>query len=233
MKQLNIIEQEIAELEKEHNASGRKLEILRKAKASALKQQEEDQKVKDLKEIDGLVDAANAKLAETSIRFEHDQTLEAVLVKLDNSYLEEHLSTQRLDLKKISKFLDLFSSNVETIEKIFDTFDESGDSVRLNCDDQKLESIVFNIHGRDEDIKIIAKDDDRLTVELSKGIEYRSDTVSVVSGGIEYSFYMVDSYDSFYIDASVSDNCKISDFDKTFEKLLNKLDEAKVVEVNR
>lgn len=232
MKQLDIIEQEIAELEKEHNASGRKLEILRKTKASALKQQEEDQKVKDLKEIDGLVNDTNAKLSETSIRFEHDQTLEAVLVKLDDSYLEEHFSTQRPDLKKISKFLDLFSNNVKVIEKIFDTFDESGDSVRLNCDDQKLESIVFNIHGRDEDIKIIAKDDAHLTVELSKGIEYRSDAVSVVSGGIEYSFYMVDSYDSFYIDASVSAKCEIGKFDETFERLLNKLDEAEVDETD-
>ena len=232
-EQLDIIEQEIAELEKEHNASGRKLEILRKSKELALKQQEDDKRAESLKEIDDLVNDTNAKLSETSIRFEHDQTLEAVLVKLDDSYLEEHFSTQRPDLKKISEFLDLFSNNVKAIEKIFGTFDESGDSVRLNCEDQKLESIVFNIHGRDEDIKIIAKDDAHLTVELSKGIEYRSDTVSVVSGGIEYSFYMVDSYDSFYIDASVSDNCKISDFDKTFEKLLNKLDEAKVVEVNR
>ena len=232
MKQLDIIEQQIVELEKAKSESDKQLKLLRKAKASALKQQEEDKKVKGLKEIDDLVDAANAKLAETSIRFEHDQILEAVLVKLDDSYLEEHFSTQRLDLKKISKFLDLFSNNVETIEKIFDTFDESGDSIRINYDDQKFKSMIFNIHGRYEDIKILAKDDAHLTVELSKGIKYRSDTVSVMSGGIEYSFYMVDSYDSFYIDASVSAKCEIDKFDETFENLLNKLDKAEVVETD-
>lgn len=50
MKQLDIIEQEIAELERSKSESDKQLKRLRKAKALALKQQEEDKKVKGLKE---------------------------------------------------------------------------------------------------------------------------------------------------------------------------------------
>lgn len=227
---IDLIEEEIAKLEEEQRSNQSKLALLRKSKTAMLEQAEEDRKSADRLLLEELVNSANTKLADTSLQFENDQTLEAVLVKLDDYHLEEHFSTQHLNLKKVSKFLDLFSRNVKTIEKIFDTFDESGDFIRLDYDDQKFESLTFSIHGRDEDIKIVAKDDNCLTVELTKVIEYQSDKVSVMSGGIEYNFYMVDSYDSFYVDATVSDKCSINNFVKEFEHLSKKLDEAKIIE---
>ena len=231
MSNLSTIEEEIAKLEEEQRSNQNKLALLRKSKTAMLNQAEEDRKSADRLLLEELVNSANTKLADTSLQFENDQTLEAVLVKLDDSHLEEHFSTQRLDLKKISKFLDLFSRNVKTIEKIFDMFDESGDFIRIDYDDQKFESLTFEVHGRDEDIEIIAKDDNCLTVELTKDIEYQSDKVSVMSGGIEYSFYMVDSYDSFYIDATVSGKCSIDKIDDTLKRLSRELDKAKVRDV--
>lgn len=230
MSNLNIIEEEIAKLEEEQRSNQSKLALLRKSKTAMLEQAEEDRKSADRLLLEELVNSANTKLADTSLQFENDQTLEAVLVKLDDYHLEEHFSTQHLNLKKVSKFLDLFSRNVKTIEKIFDTFDESGDFIRIDYDDQKFESLTFSIHGRDKDIKIVTKDDAHLTVKLTKGIEYRSDTVSVMSGGIEYNFYMCDSYDSFNVDATVSGNCSINNFVKEFEHLSKKLDTAKIIE---
>lgn len=227
---IDLIEEEIAKLEEEQRSNQSKLALLRKSKTAMLTQAEEDRKSADHLLLEELVNSANTKLADTSLQFENDQTLEAVLVKLDDYHLEEHFSTQHLNLKKVSKFLDLFSRNVKTIEKIFDTFDESGDFIRIDYDDQKFESLTFSIHGRDKDIKIVAKDDNCLTVELTKGIEYQSDTVSVMSSGIEYNFYMVDSYDSFYIDATVSGKCSINNFIKEFEHLSKKLDTAKIIE---
>lgn len=225
---IDLIEEEIAKLEEEQRSNQSKLALLRKSKTAMLEQAEEDRKSADRLLLEELVNSANTKLADTSLQFENDQTLEAVLVKLDDYHLEEHFSTQHLNLKKVSKFLDLFSRNVKTIEKIFDTFDESGDFIRIDYNDQKFESLTFSIHGRDEDIKIVAKDDNCLTVELTKVIEYQSDKVSVMSGGIEYSFYMVDSYDSFYIDATVSGKCSIDKFDETFKRLSGELSKAKV-----
>ena len=230
MSNLSTIEEEIAKLEEEQKNSKKRLDLLRKSKNAMLKQAKEDQKSADLKLLDELIESANSKLAKTSIRFEHDQTLEAVLVKIDDSHLSEYILTRNLDLKKIENFLDLFSRNVKTIEKIFDTFDESNDFIRIDYDDQKFESLTFSIHGRDKDIKIVAKDDNCLTIELTKAIEYQSDKVSVMSGGIEYSFYTVDSYDSFYVDATVSDKCSINNFVKEFEHLSKKLDTAKIIE---
>lgn len=228
MSNLNIIEEEIAKLEEEQRSNQNKLALLRKSKTAMLNQAEEDRKSADRLLLEELVNSANIKLADTSLQFENDQILEAVLVKLDDSHLEEHFSTQRLDLKKISKFLDLFSRNVKTIEKIFSTFDRSSDYIRIDYNDQKFESLTFEVHGRDEDIEIIAKNDTHLTVKLTKDIEYQSDKVSVMSGGIEYSFYMVDSYDSFYIDATVSGKCSIDKFDETFKRLSGELSKAKV-----
>ena len=230
MSNLNIIEEEIAKLEEEQRSNQSKLALLRKSKTAMLEQAEEDRKSADRLLLEELVNSANTKLADTSLQFENDQTLEAVLVKLDDYHLEEHFSTQHLNLKKVSKFLDLFSSNVKTIEKIFDEFDRSSDYIRINYDNQTFKSVTFNVHGRDEDIKIVAKDDAHLTVELTKVIEYQSDTVSVMSGGIEYSFYMVDSHDSFYVDATVSGKCSINNFVKEFEHLYKKLDTAKIIE---
>ena len=230
MSNLSTIEEEIAKLEEEQKNSKKRLDLLRKSKNAMLKQAKEDQKSADLNLLDELIESANSKLSKTSIRFEQDQTLEAVLVKIDDSHLSEYILTRNLDLKKISKFLDLFSRNVKTIEKIFDTFDESGDFIRIDYDDQKFESLTFEVHGRDEEIKIFAKDDNCLTIELTKAIEYQSDKVSVMSGGIEYSFYMVDSYDSFYVDATVSGKCSINNFVKEFEHLSKKLDTAKIIE---
>lgn len=196
-----------------------------------LKQAEEDRKSADRLLLDELINSANNKLAETSLRFENDQILEAVLVKLDESHLSEYISTQDLNLNKISKFLDLFSRNVKTIEKIFEKFNETGDLIIIEFDDQTFKSMSFSISCRGQDIKIIAKDDSHLTVELTKDIEYQSDKVSVMSGGIEYSFYMVDSYDSFYIDATVSGKCSIDKIDDTFKRLSRELDKAKVRDV--
>ena len=227
---IDLIEEEIAKLEEEQRSNQSELALLRKSKTAMLEQAKEDRKSADRLLLEELVNSANTKLADTSLQFENDQTLEAVLVKLDDDHLEEHFSTQHLNLKKVSKFLDLFSCNVKTIEKIFDTFDESGDFIRIDYDDQKFESLTFEVHGRDEDIKIFAKDDNCLTIELTKAIEYQSDKVSVMSGGIEYSFYMVDSYDSFYVDATVSGKCSINNFVKEFEHLSKKLDTAKIIE---
>lgn len=231
MSNLNIIEEEIAKLEEEQQANRNKLELLRKSKTAMLKQAEEDRKSADRLLLDELINSANNKLAETSLRFENDQILEAVLVKLDESHLSEYISTQDLNLKKISKFLDLFSRNVKTIEKIFEKFNETGDLIIIGFDDQTFKSMSFSISCRGQDIKIIAKDDSHLTVELTKDIEYQSDKVSVMSGGIEYSFYMVDSYDSFYIDATVSGKCSIDKIDDTFKRLSRELDKAKVRDV--
>lgn len=100
MKQLDIIEQEIAELEKSQSESNRQLKRLRKAKALALKQQEEDKKVKGLKEIDDLVDAANDELNNTSLSLEKDDALGSILVKLGDEYLETSVSFEDLNFKK-------------------------------------------------------------------------------------------------------------------------------------
>lgn len=185
MSNLSIIEEEIAKLEEKQQADRNKLELLRKSKTAMLEQAEEDRKSADRLVLEELIKSANNKLAETSLRFENDQILEAVLIKLDESHLSEYILTQNTDLKKISKFLDLFSRNVKTIEKIFDLFDDAGDLVRISYDDQKFNSMTFNVLGRDEDIKIVAKDDSHLTVKLTKDVEYNSDKVSVMSGGIE------------------------------------------------
>lgn len=230
MSNLNIIEEEIAKLEKEQRNSEKQLQLLKKAKESLLKQAEEDQNRANLDKLEKMISVANDLVKDTSLRFENDQILEAVLVKLGESHLSEHILTQDLDLKKIENFLDLFSRNVKTIEKIFDTFDESNDFIRINYDDQTFKSMTFNVFGRDLDIKIVSKDDSHLVVKLSKGIEYKSDKVSVMSGRIEYSFYMVDSYDSFYVDATVSGHCSIDKFDETFESLSKKLETAKIIE---
>ena len=133
-------------------------------------------------------------------------------------------------LKQFENFLDLFSRNVKTIEKIFSTFDRSGDYIRIIFDDQNFTSMTFIIFGRAEDIKITAEDDDHLTVELTKGIEYQSDKVVIERDRIEYGFYMVDSYDSFYIDATVSGVCSIDKFNKKFEHLSMKLAKAEIIE---
>ena len=230
MSNLNIIEEEIAKLEEEQRANQSKLALLKKSKAAMLEQAEEDRKSADLLLLEELIKSANNKLAETSLRFEYDQILEAVLVKLDESHLSEYILTRDLDLLKIEKFLDLFSRNVKTIEKIFDEFDMSGDYIRINYDDQTFKSITFDVLGRDEDIQIIANYDAHLTVKLTKAIEYKSDKVSVMRGGIEYSFYMADSYDSFYVDATVSGVCSIDKFNKQFERLSMKLAKAEIIE---
>lgn len=230
MSNLNIIEEEIAKLEEEQRANQSKLALLRKSKNAMIEQAKEDRKSADLLLLKKIISVANDMVKDTSLRFEHDQILEAVLVKLGESHLSEYILTRDLDLMKIENFLDLFSRNVKTIEKIFDTFDRSSDYIRINYDDQTFKSMTFNILGRDEDIKIVAKDDAHLTVKLSKGLDYRSDRVVVESGGIEYGFYMGDSYDSFYIDASVSGKCSIDKFDETFESLSKKLEEAEIIE---
>ena len=230
MSNLNIIEEEIAKLEEEQRANQSKLALLRKSKNAMIEQAKEDRKSADRLLLEKIISVANDMVKDTSLRFEHDQILEAVLVKLGESHLNEYILTRDLDLQKIENFLDLFSRNVKTIEKIFGTFDRSSDYIRINYDDQTFKSMTFNVLGRDEDIKIVAKDDAHLIVKLSKGIEYQSDTVSVMSGGIEYSFYMVDSYDSFYVDATVSGHCSIDKFDETFKSLSKKLETAKIVE---
>ena len=230
MSNLSTIEEEIAKLEEEQKNSKKKLALLRKSKNAMLKQAKEDQKSADLKLLDELIESANIKLAKTSIRFEHDQILEAVLVKIDDSHLSEYILTRDLDLKKISKFLDLFSNNVKTIEKIFGLFDDSRDLVRIIYDDQKFKFITFNVFGRDLDINIVSKNDSHLTIKLTDGISYQSDRVSVISNEIKYSFYMSDSYDLFYVDAAVSGKCSVDQFDKTFEHLSKKLAKAEIIE---
>ena len=230
MSNLNIIEEEIAKLEEEQRSNQSKLALLRKSKTAMLEQAEEDRKSSELNKLEKSILVANDLVKDTSLRFEHDQILEAVLVKLGESHVDSYILTRDLDLMKIENFLDLFSRNVKTIEKIFSTFNESGDFIRIIFDDQNFTSMTFIIFGRSEEIKIIAKDDTHLTVKLTKGIEYKSDKVSVMSGGIEYSFYMVDSYDSFYIDATVSRNCSIDNFSKTLEHLSKELDKAEIIE---
>lgn len=230
MSNLNIIEEEIAKLEEEQKNSQKKLDLLRKSKNTILRQTKEAQKSADLRLLDELIESANNKLAKTSIRFEHDQILEAVLVKLNDSHLSEYILTRDLDLKKISKFLDLFSRNVKSLEKIFGMFDDSKDLVRLSLDDQKFEFIKFNIFGRADGIEIFSESDSKLIVILTKDLTYNSDRVVVKSGGIEYGFSMSDSYDSFYVDAKVKGSCAIYNFDETFEHLSKKLAKAEIIE---
>lgn len=230
MSNLNIIEEEIAKLEEEQRSNQNKLALLRKSKTAMLEQAEEDRKSSELNKLEKSISVANDLVKDTSLRFEHDQILEAVLVKLGESHIDSYILTRDLDLMKIENFLDLFSRNVKTIEKIFGTFNESGDFIRIIFDDQNFASMTFVIFGRSEEIKIIAKDDSHLTVKLTKDIEYQSDKVSVMSGDIEYSFYMVDSYDSFYVDATVSGICSIDKFNKKFEHLSMKLAKAEIIE---
>ena len=231
MSDLSSIDKEIAKLEAEQKNSQKKLDLLKKSKKAMLKQAEENRKLSKRLELDELVESANEKLAETSLQFVNDNTLEAVLIKLDEVHLSEYILTDDLDLQKISKFLDLFSRNVKTIEKIFSAFNESTDLVRINYDDKTFKSITFNIFGREYSINIVAKDDDHLTVKLTTEIDYRSDRVIIRSGNVEYEVSMSDSYDSFDIDASVSGDCSIDQFDETFERLAKELDKAEVEEL--
>ena len=167
MSDLSSIDEEIVKLEAEQKNSQKKLDLLKKSKNAMLKQAEETRKLSKRLELDELVESANEKLADTSLQFVNDNTLEAVLVKLDDVHLSEYILTDDLDLQKISKFLDLFSRNVKTIEKIFSAFNESTDLVRINYDDKTFKSITFNIFGREYAIKIDAKDDEHLTVRLT------------------------------------------------------------------
>lgn len=231
MSDLSSIDKEIAKLESEQKNSQKKLDLLKKSKKAMLKQAEENRKLSKHLELDELVESANEKLAETSLQFANDNTLEAVLIKLDDSHVSEYILTDDLDLKKISKFLDLFSRNVKTIEKIFNTFNESTDLVRINYDDKTFKSITFNIFGREYSINIVAKDDEHLTVRLTTEIDYRSDRVIIRSGNVEYEISMTDSYDSFDIDASVSDTCSIEELNKTLAHLSFELDKAEVEEL--
>lgn len=234
MSDLSSIDEEIAKLEAEQKNSQKKLNLLKKSKKTMLKQAEENRKFTKRLELDELVESTNEKLAETSLQFVNDNTLEAVLIKLDEVHLSEYILTDDLDLKKISKFLDLFSRNVKTIEKIFNAFNESTDLVRIDYDDKTFKSITFNIFGREYAINIVAKDDEHLTVKLTTEIDYRSDRVIIKSGKIEYEISMdnsCNSYDSFNIDASVSGDCSIDQFDETFERLAKELDKAEVEEL--
>lgn len=231
MSDLSSIDEEIAKLEAEQKNSQKKLDLLKKSKKAMLKQAEENRKLSRRLELDELVESTNEKLAETSIQFVNDNNLEAVLVKLDNVLLSEYLLTEDLDLKKISGFLELFSRNVKTIEKIFNAFNESTDLVRIDYDDKTFKSITFNIFGREYSINIVAKDDEHLTVKLTTEIDYRSDRVIIRSDNVEYEVSMSDSYDSFDIDASVSGDCSIDQFDETFERLAKELDKAEVEEL--
>lgn len=231
MSDLSSIDEEIAKLEAEQKNSQKKLDLLKKSKKAMLKQAEENRKFAKLLEFDELIDSANEKLAETSLQFVNDNTLEAVLLKLDGVHLSEYILTDDLDLQKISEFLNLFSRNVKTIEKIFSTFNDSTDLVRINYDDKTFKSITFDIFGREYSINIVAKDDNHLTVKLTVEIDYRSDRVIIKSEKIEYEVSMSDSYDSFDIDASVSGDCSIDQFDETFERLAKELDKAEVEEL--
>ena len=234
MSDLSSIDEEIAKLEAEQKNSQKKLNLLKKSKKAMLKQAEENRKFAKLLEFDELIDSTNEKLADTSLQFANDNTLEAVLVKLEDVHLSEYILTEDLDLKKISEFVDLFSRNVKTIEKIFNSFNESTDLVRINYDDKTFKSITFDIFGREYSINIVAKDDNHLTVKLTVEIDYRSDRVIIKSEKIEYEISMdnsCNSYDSFNIDASVSGDCSIDQFDETFERLAKELDKAEVEEV--
>ena len=232
MKQLDIIEQEIAELEKSQSESNRQLKLLRKAKALALKQQEEDEKVKGLKEIDDLVDAANDELNNTSLSLEKDDALGSILVKLDDEYLETSVSFEDLNFKKISGFVNTFVRNAKTVEKIYSTFDDSSDYVSIQQGFTSYDDLSFAVHGRAYDIHIKAKSDSNLSIKLTKDIDLSSECAVIEKGGISYKIYMNNSFDHFNIDASVSAKCEISDFDKTFDSLLNKLDKAEVDETD-
>ena len=231
MSDLSSIDKEIAKLEAEQKNSQKKLNLLKKSKKAMLKQAEEDRKFAKLLEFDELIDSANEKLAETSLQFVNDNNLEAVLVKLDDVHLSEYILTDDLDLQKISEFLNLFSRNVKTIEKILNLFNDSTDLVRISYDDQTFKFITLHVFGREYAIKIDAKDDEHLTVRLTTEIDYRSDRVIIRSGNVEYEVSMNDSYDSFDIDASVSGDCSIDQFDETFERLAKELDEAEVEEL--
>ena len=232
MKQLDIIEQEIAELEKSKSESDKQLKRLRKAKALALKQQEEDKKVKGLKEIDDLVNAANDELSDTSLSLEKDDALGSILVKLDDEYLETSISFEDLNFKKISGFVNTFVRNAKTVEKIYSAFDDSSDYMSIQQGFASYDDLSFAVHGRAYDIHIKAKSDSNLSIKLTKDIDLSSECAVIEKGGISYKIYMADSYDHFYIDASVSAKCEISKFDETFERLLNKLDEAEVDETD-
>ena len=231
MSDLSSIDKEIAKLEAEQKNSQKKLNLLKKSKKAMLKQAEEDRKFAKLLEFDELIDSANEKLAETSLQFVNDNNLEAVLVKLDDVHLSEYILTDDLDLQKISEFLNLFSRNVKTIEKILNLFNDSTDLVRISYDDQTFKFITLHVFGREYAIKIDAKDDEHLTVRLTTEIDYRSDRVIIRSGNVEYEVSMNDSYDSFDIDASVSGDCSIDQFDETFERLAKELDEAEAEEL--
>ena len=234
MSNLSAIEEEIAKLEKEQKDSQKKLDLLKKSKKAMLKQAEENRKLSKRLELDELVESANEKLAETSLQFVNDNTLEAVLLKLGDVHLSEYILTDDLDLQKISEFLNLFSCNVKTIEKILNLFNDSTDLVRISYDDQTFKSITFNIFGREYSINVVAKCDEHLTVKLTTEIDYRSDRVIIKSEKIEYKISMdnsCNSYDSFNIDASVSSDCSIDQFDETFERLAKELDKAEVEEL--
>ena len=231
MSDLSSIDEEIAKLEAEQKNSQKKLDLLKKSKKAMLKQAEENRKFTKRLELDELVESANEKLAEMSLQFVNDNNLEAVLIKFEDVHLSEYLLTEDLDLKKISGFLELFSRNVKTIEKILNLFNDSTDLVRIDYDDQTFKFITLHVFGREYAIKIDAKDDEHLTVKLTTEIDYRSDRVIIRSGNIEYEVSMSDSYDSFDIDASVSGDCSIDQFDETFERLAKELDKAEVEEL--
>lgn len=231
MSDLSSIDKEIAKLEAEQKNSQKKLNLLKKSKKAMLKQAEEDRKFAKLLEFDELIDSANEKLADTSLQFVNDNTLEAVLLKLGDVHLSEYILTDDLDLQKISEFLNLFSRNVKTIEKILNLFNDSTDLVRISYDDQTFKFITLHVFGREYAIKIDAKDDEHLTVRLTTEIDYRSDRVIIRSGNVEYEVSMSDSYDSFNIDASVSDKCSIEELNKTLGRLSFELDKAEVEEL--
>lgn len=231
MSNLSAIEEEIAKLEAEQKNSQKRLNLLKKSKKTMLKQAEENRKFTKRLELDELVESTNEKLAETSLQFVNDNNLEAVLIKFEDVHLSEYLLTEDLDLKKISGFLELFSRDVKTIEKILNLFNDSTDLVRISYDDQTFKFITLHVFGREYAIKIDAKDDEHLTVRLTTEIDYRSDRVIIRSGNVEYEVSMSDSYDSFDIDASVSGDCSIDQFDETFERLAKELDKAEVEEL--
>lgn len=231
MSDLSSIDEEIAKLEAEQKNSQKKLDLLKKSKKTMLKRAEEDRKLSKRLELDELVESANEKLAETSLQFVNDNNLEAVLIKFEDVHLSEYTLTDDLDLKKISGFLELFSSNVKTIEKILNLFNDSTDLVRINYDDQTFKFITLHVFGREYSTNIVAKDDEHLTVRLTTEIDYRSDRVIIRSGNVEYEVSMSDSYDSFDIDASVSGDCSIDQFDETFERLAKELEKAEVEEL--
>ena len=231
MSDLSSIDAEIARLEAEQKNSQKKLALLKKSKDAMLKRAEEDRKFTKRLELDELIDSANEKLADTSLQFVNDNTLEAVLIKLDEVHLSEYILTDDLDLQKISGFLELFSCNVKTIEKILNLFNDSTDLVRISYDDQTFKFITLHVFGREYAIKIDAKDDEHLTVRLTTEIDDRSDRVIIRSGNVEYEVSMSDSYDSFDIDASVSDKCSIEELNKTLERLSFELEKAEVEEL--